>query len=55
MIRKFWNDKRGASAIEYGLIAMIISLAILAGAGLVGNEVGDAFDRTANALEEAGN
>jgi pilus assembly protein Flp/PilA len=30
MIRKFWSDESGATAIEYGLIAAGISLAIIA-------------------------
>jgi pilus assembly protein Flp/PilA len=30
MISKFWSDESGATAIEYGLIAAGISLAIIA-------------------------
>jgi pilus assembly protein Flp/PilA len=30
IIRKFWADESGATAIEYGLIAAGISLAIIA-------------------------
>ena len=30
LVSKFWNDESGATAIEYGLIAAGISLAIIA-------------------------
>jgi pilus assembly protein Flp/PilA len=30
LLKKFWNDDQGATAIEYGLIAGIVSIAILA-------------------------
>ncbi len=31
MIRRFWTDHSAATAIEYGLIAGLISLLIIAG------------------------
>jgi pilus assembly protein Flp/PilA len=39
MFRRFWNDETGATAIEYGLIAALICLAIVGGASTVGSEV----------------
>lgn len=33
MLRKFISDKSGATAIEYGLIASLIALAIIVGVG----------------------
>ncbi len=33
---RFLKDEEGATAIEYGLIAALISVAIIIGAGLVG-------------------
>lgn len=35
MLKKFLKDTRGASAVEYGLIAAVLSLAIVAGVSLV--------------------
>ena len=35
-IRKFLKDETGATAIEYGLIAALIALAIVVGAGSLG-------------------
>ena len=40
---RFVKDESGATAIEYGLIAALIALAIMAGAGLVGNALDDKF------------
>ena len=34
---RFVKDESGATAIEYGLIAALIALAIMVGAGAVGN------------------
>lgn len=33
MFRRFWEDERGATAIEYGLIVAVLSLTIIAGIG----------------------
>ena len=35
MFSKFLTDQRGASAVEYGLIAAVLSLAIIGGISLV--------------------
>ena len=36
---RFVKDESGATAIEYGLIAALIALAIMVGAGAVGNSL----------------
>jgi pilus assembly protein Flp/PilA len=36
-------DRRGATAIEYGLIAALIVLAVVAGMGATGTSVGDLY------------
>lgn len=38
-IRKFLNCRSGATAVEYGLIAAIISVALIAGFGTVANNL----------------
>lgn len=43
LVRKFVLDTRGATAIEYGLIAGFIALAIVAGARLVGSSLRDQY------------
>ena len=40
---RFMKDESGATAIEYGLIAALISVAIITGAGVVGTQIGTLF------------
>ena len=40
---KFWNDESGATAIEYGLIAAGIALAIIAVVNGLGTNLNDKF------------
>lgn len=42
-ILKFWNDESGATAIEYGLIAAGISLAIIAVVNGLGTNLNEKF------------
>lgn len=46
-----WRDEKGATAIEYTLIAGLISIAIYAGVVALGGGVGDLFNNTANAVQ----
>ena len=48
---RFVKDESGATAIEYGLIAALIALAIIVGAGAVGNNIGERFNDIATELE----
>ena len=50
MIRKFLNDSEGATAIEYGLIAAGISVAIVIVVGDVGTELEATFRDLQNGL-----
>jgi pilus assembly protein Flp/PilA len=43
LVRNFWNNESGATAIEYGLIAAGIALAIIAVVGQLGNSLKDTF------------
>jgi pilus assembly protein Flp/PilA len=42
-IRKFLKDESGATAIEYGLIAALISVVIIATLTLLGNTLNQTF------------
>ncbi|MBL8578666.1 MAG: Flp family type IVb pilin [Mesorhizobium sp.] len=53
LIRAFLGDKSGATGIEYGLIVGLITLAIVAGVGAVGNDVGDMFGNQDRELQKA--
>ena len=44
------RDESGATAIEYGLIAALISVAIIGAVTLVGGNLGTTFTNVANAL-----
>lgn len=41
--RRFWHDEHGATAIEYGLIAGFVALAIVVGVTTVGTKLGSFF------------
>ena len=43
--RSFVRDEDGAAAIEYGLIAALIAVAIIAGAALLGTSLDGLFNR----------
>jgi pilus assembly protein Flp/PilA len=50
MIRKFVRDESGATAIEYGLIAACISVAIIAVVQGVGTKLNTTFTKIDTAL-----
>ncbi|GLQ24942.1 fimbrial protein [Algimonas ampicilliniresistens] len=41
LIKNFVNDESGATAIEYGLIAALIAVAMIAGATSLGGSISD--------------
>ncbi len=53
MIKRFMKDESGATAIEYGLIAALISLAIIAGLKIIGPELKKTFSSIGTALQSA--
>jgi pilus assembly protein Flp/PilA len=48
---KFWSDESGATAIEYGLIAAGISLAIIAVVNGLGSNLSDKFTSVNTSLK----
>ncbi len=54
LFARFAKDESGATAIEYGLIAALISVAIIAGAGALGNELSNKFTGLGTTLKGAG-
>ena len=46
-LQSFARDERGATAIEYGLIAALIAVVIIAGASSLGKNVGTTFNKVA--------
>jgi pilus assembly protein Flp/PilA len=47
---RFAQDESGATAIEYGLIAALISVALIAAATLLGGNLGTLFNNIAGRL-----
>ncbi|WP_265922799.1 Flp family type IVb pilin [Cupriavidus nantongensis] len=52
LIARFIKDERGATAIEYGLIAGLIALAIAVSAGTLGTNLGLSFKALADKVAE---
>jgi pilus assembly protein Flp/PilA len=51
---RFFQDESGATAIEYGLIAALISVVIITAVTLVGTNLDATFDAVAGSLTAAG-
>jgi pilus assembly protein Flp/PilA len=52
-IRKLFNKEDGATAIEYGLIAALIAVAIIFAAGNIGTSLDTMFGSVSNELSNA--
>lgn len=50
LIQKFIQDERGATSIEYGLIAAGIGVALITLVGEVGTEIQDVFENVKTQL-----
>ena len=49
-LRAFVADARGATAVEYGLLAALISAALIGGLTTFGNSLQDTFNTVSNNL-----
>ena len=54
-IKAFANDESGATAIEYGLIAALIAVAIVGTLAAIGPKLRGAFEQVNDSLDEDGN
>ena len=52
-IRKLIRDKKGATAIEYGLIAALVAVVIVAGLQVLGPALNQAFEDIGNQVSTA--
>ena len=50
---RFLKDESGATAIEYGLIAALISVALIAGATTLGTTLNNTFDSLSDKMNAA--
>lgn len=55
LLSRFAKDESGATAIEYGLIAAIVSVGIITALGPVGDALTSTFGTIQEGLESAGN
>jgi pilus assembly protein Flp/PilA len=53
MLTRFFRDESGATAIEYGLIAALVAVAIITALTLLGQNLSDMFDEVANTVGNA--
>ncbi|TKT75229.1 Flp family type IVb pilin [Aquamicrobium sp. LC103] len=53
MLRKFLHDENGTTAIEYALIAMVLSLAIIGGVGQSADAMAYLFGDNSSRLNQA--
>lgn len=53
LLIKFWKDEEGATAIEYGLIAGLIVVAIMATVALIGGQLDELFVKINGVLTTA--
>ena len=50
---RFLKDESGATAIEYGLIAALIAVGIIAAARGLGSQIGDTFNTVTTTMKGA--
>lgn len=53
LVARFIEDESGATAIEYGLIAALISVAIISAATTLGTEIAGTFTKVSTELGKA--
>ena len=55
LFTRFIEDESGATAIEYGLIAALIAVGMIAGATAIGDQVNAKFDEVAGEIDASEN
>ena len=53
LLRRFLKDEDGATAIEYGLIAALIAVAVIGGVSAVGGSANTTFTTISTELNDA--
>ncbi|WP_417455747.1 Flp family type IVb pilin [Kordiimonas sp.] len=54
LLTKFRRDEEGATAIEYGLIAALIAIALITALNTLGDSLSTKFGEVSTAVDEAG-
>jgi pilus assembly protein Flp/PilA len=53
-VARFVKDRSGGTAIEYGLIAALIAIAIIGAAGALGTQIGTTFNTVVTEMQNGG-
>ena len=53
LVKNYINDESGATAIEYGLIAALVGVALIVGAGRLGTSINEKFGDVATEIDNA--
>ncbi|CAG9172034.1 Flp family type IVb pilin [Cupriavidus pinatubonensis] len=53
MLKQFIRDEEGVTAIEYGLIAALIAVVIIASVAIVGTQLNSTFSKIGSSLTSA--
>ena len=53
LIRRFVRDETGATAIEYGLLAALLGVALLTAMNGLGNQMKTTFNTTSSSMSSA--
>ena len=53
-LKRFLKNESGATAVEYGLIAALIGVVIIAGAGALGSALNSKFQAIGNTVTNPG-
>ena len=53
MLKRYLTDESGATAVEYGLIVGLISIAIMVVVGTIGDQIGNAFEQITEELRSS--
>lgn len=51
LVNRFIKDESGATAIEYGLIAALVAVVLIAGASALGDSISDKFADLSTTLD----
>ncbi len=49
-MKSLWKHEEGATAIEYGLIAALLAVVIIAAVAIVGSDLSNLFNQIGNQL-----
>ena len=53
LLQRFLTDKAGVTAVEYALIAALVGVALIAGARMLGSQVGTTFNTSKTTMKTA--